>query len=482
MGVRVPPLAPNRTSEKWEESHLKTEVSKGEGHQVTLKVEAGGEDLEPIIDEAYRDLSKKLKVPGFRKGKVPRKVIDSQLGAENVRKEAIRDGLPTLYMMGVIDSGIFPVSDPEISGLEISDDGSSVVFEATVDVKPEIEVKDYMGIEVEKPDTGVTEEDVKRALDEARDRFATLEVVEGRPVEDKDYVLFDYKVFTDGEPMEGSSGSDRMIQVGSEDFLPGFDEQLVGARKGDILDVFVSFPPEYEVRELAGKPATFRTIVKEVKRKVLPPLDDGLAREVSHFETLDDFKEDLKGRIAKIKEAAGERLIRERVVAALADKTYIDLPESMVKYQIDGEIEELEHDLSERGITLDEYLEALKGSRHQLENAIRERVVENLKAELVVDAVASAENVGVSDEEAEEYIRETAKASGGDPEEVFEQASRQGRIPAVKANMRLSKAVDLLVENAVFEGGEPVKPAEPEPEVEEAVLKEEASKEEPEEE
>ena len=480
MGVRVPPLAPNRTSRKWEESHLKTEASKGEGHQVTLKVEAGAEDLEAIIDEAYRDLSRKLKVPGFRKGKVPRKVIDSQLGAENVRKEAIRDGLPTLYMMGVIDSGIFPVSDPEISGLEISDDGSSVVFEAAVDVKPEIEVKDYMGIEVEKPDTGVTEEDVKRALDEARDRFATLEVAEGRPVEDKDYVLFDYKVFTDGEPMEGSSGSDRMVQVGSEDFLPGFDEQLVGARKGDILDVFVSFPPEYEVRELAGKPATFRTIVKEVKRKVLPPLDDGLAREVSHFETLDDFKEDLKGRIAKIKEGAGERLIRERVVAALADKTYIDLPESMVKYQIDGEIEELEHDLSERGITLDEYLEALKGSRHQLEKAIRERVVENLKAELVVDAVASAENVEVSVEEAEEYIRETAKASGGDPDRVFEQASGQGRIPVVKANMRLSKAVDLLVENAVFEGGEPVKPAEPQ--VEEAVTDEPDSKEEPEEE
>ncbi|MCJ7744854.1 MAG: trigger factor [Actinobacteria bacterium] len=464
---------------------MKTEVNKGDRHQVTLKVEAGAEDLEMIIDEAYRGLSNKLKVPGFRKGKVPRQVIDSQLGAENVRKEAIRDGLPTLFMMGVIDSGILPVSGPEISGLEIGDDGSSVVFEAKVDVKPEVEVKDYMGIKIEKPDTEVTEEDLKRALDEARDRFATLEVAEGRPVEDKDYVLFDYKVFTDGVPVEGSSGSDRMIQVGSADFLPGFDEQLVGARKGDILDVIVSFPPEYEVRELAGKPATFRTIVKEVKRKVLPPLDDGLAREISHFETLDEFKEDLKGSIATIKEAAGERLVREKVVGALVDSTYIDLPESMVKYQIDGEIGELEHDLSERGITLDEYLEALKGRRYELEKAIRERVEENLKAELVVDAVASSENVEVSDEEAEEYIRETAKASGGDPDKVFEQASRQGRIPVVKANMRLSKAVDLLVENAVFKGGEPVKPAEPEPEVaeaEEGAAEETVLKEEPEEE
>ena len=449
---------------------------------MTLKVEAGAEDLESIIDEAYRDLSKKLKVPGFRKGKVPRQVIDSQLGAENVRKEAIRDGLPTLYMMGVIDSGILPVSDPEISGLEIGEDEGSVVFEAKVDVKPEVEVKDYKGIEIEKPDTEVTEEDLKRALEEARDRFATLEVVEGRPVEDKDYVLFDYKVFTDGVPVEGSSGSDRMIQVGSEDFLPGFNEQLVGARKGDILDVFVNFPPEYEVRELAGKPATFRTIVKEVKRKVLPPLDDGLAREISRFETLDEFKEDLKGRIAKLKEVSAERQVRSRVVEALVDSTYIDLPESMVKYQIDGEIEELEHDLSERGITLDQYLEALKGSRHELEKAIKERVVEGIKAELIVDAVASAENVEVSDEEAEEYIKKTAKASGGDADKVFEEAGTQGRIPVVKANMRLSKAVDLLVESAVFKGGEPVKPVEPEPEVGQAVSEEVVSKEEPEEE
>ncbi|MCJ7652636.1 MAG: trigger factor, partial [Actinobacteria bacterium] len=305
---------------------------------------------------------------------------------------------------------------------------------------------------------------------------------EGRPVEDKDYVLFDYKVFTDGVPLEGSSGSDRMIQVGSEDFLPGFDEQLVGARKGDILDVFVSFPPEYEARELAGQPATFRTIVKEVKRKVLPPLDDGLAAEVSRFETLDDFKEDLKRRIAELKEASAERLIREKVVGALVDQTYIDLPESMVKYQIDGEIEELERDLSQRDITLDEYLEALKGSRYQLEKAIRERVVESLKSELVVDAVAAAENIEVLDEEAEEYIRETAMASGGDPDKVLEAARRQGRIPVVKANMRLSKAVDLLVEDAVFKGGAPVRKVEPEPEVEETVSEEVASKEEPEEE
>jgi trigger factor len=192
-------------------------VTKGEGHQVTIKVEAGPEDMEEILERTYKDLSTKVKVPGFRKGKVPRAVIDSHLGVEYVRTEAIKNGLPTLYVLGVIESGIEPVSDPEINVLDLPDDGG-VSFEAKVDVKPEIEVKDYKGIEVDKPDTEVTEEDLQRTLDEARDRFATLEVVEGRPVTEGDFVMFDFKVFTDGVPLEGSAGSDRMTEVGAGDF------------------------------------------------------------------------------------------------------------------------------------------------------------------------------------------------------------------------------------------------------------------------
>lgn len=434
---------------------------KGEGHQVTLKVEAGPEDLEPILEETYRELSNNIKVPGFRKGRVPRQLIDSHMGAENVRMEAVKKGLPTMYLLGVRESGISPVSDPKIDILETRED-MTIIFEAKVDVKPEIAVTDYKGIEIERPETEVTEEDVQLALDNARDRFATLEVVEGRPVVEGDFVLFDYKVFADGVPVEGSSGTDMLLEVGSGDFLPDFDKQLVGARKGDILDVVVSYPPEYEVRELAGKPATYRTIVKEVKRKVLPPLDDGLAREVSHFETLDEFKEDLRARIARIKEVTGERQVRERALTVLADRTYVDLPESMIEQQVEQEIEELSEELSQKGISLDEYLSAMKGTRYQLEKAIRERVVEGLKSELILDAVAEAENIEITDEEAEEYIRANAAAAGGDPEKVLEDMRRQMRIPVIKANMRLSRAVDLLAEHAVFTGEAAVQPDEQE--------------------
>lgn len=394
-------------------------------------------------------------MPGFRKGKVPRAVIDSHLGPEYVRTEAIKNGLPTLYVRGVVDSGIMPVSDPDINILDMGEDGS-VSFEAKVDVKPQVEVKDYIGLEVEKPDTEPTDDDLKTALDEARDRFATLEVVEGRPVEQGDFVMFDYKVFTDGQPLEGTSGSDRMTEIGSGDFLPEFDTQLVGARKGDIIDVVINFPPDYGDALLAGKPATFRTMVKEVKRKVLPELDDELAKEISSFETMEDFKGDMLERIRRVKQVMGERAVKDQVVKALVDRTYIDLPESMVKQQIDHEVEEMSSELQERGISLEQYLDAMKGSRHQLEKGIRDKVVEGLKAELIMDAVASAEAIEVSDEEVEQYVRENSVQMGADSEKLIEQARDQGRFPAIKANLRLNKAVEFLVENAVYTGGEPV--------------------------
>lgn len=426
---------------------------------MTLKVETGPEDLEGILEQTYRELSRSVRVPGFRKGKVPRQIIDTHLGVEAVRAEAINKGLPTLYLMGVKDSGIVPVSDPQINILETTDDGG-VVFEAKVDVKPEVTVKDYKGLMVEKPETEVTDEDIRLALEEARDRFATLEVVETRPIEGGDFVIFDYKAFTDGVPVEGKSGADMTTQVGSSDFLPGFDEQLIGTRKGDILDVAVTFPPEYEVRELAGKPAMYRTIVKEVKHKVLPPLDDALVKEISGFETIDEFKDDLRKRIAKIKEINSKQQLRDEVLSALADRTYVDLPDSMVDHEVQHEVEDFEAQLAQRNIGLDEYLSAMKGGRYQLEKAIRERVVKNLKEQLIVDAVATAEGIEVSDEETETWLAETAKSSGMDPKRFVAEAKKHDRIPVVKANVRLEKALDLMCDTAVLPGSSKAEPAE----------------------
>ncbi len=328
----------------------------------------------------------------------------------------------------------------------------SVVFEAKVDVKPEVEVKDYKGIKVDRPRTDVSDEDVERAVQQARERFATLEVVEGRPASQGDYLLFDYKAFADGIPEEGASGSDILIEIGAGDFLPGFDDQLVGARKGDIIDVVVNFPPDYAVRELAGKPATFRVIVKEIKTKVLPPMDDKLVKEISVFETVDQFKQDLRENIQKLKEMAAERELRQKVVDNLVDRTYVELPESMIKREVDREIENFAEKIRERGIDFEDYLKAAKTTRYELEKTFRPKIVRSLKALLVLEAVAEAENIEVSETEAEDYIRERVASAGGDPEKALEEIKKSGEMPVIMANMRLSRTVDFLVENAEIRG------------------------------
>jgi trigger factor len=436
---------------------------------VTLKVEAGPEDMEGILEQTYRELSRNIRVPGFRKGKVPRQIIEAQVGVEAVRAEAINKGLPTLYVMAVRESGIVPVSDPEINVLETTEEGG-VVFEAKVDVKPEVTVEDYKGIRVEKPEIDVTEDDMRMALDEARERFATLEVVEVRPVEEGDFVIFDYKAFADGVPVEGKSGSDMTTQVGTSDFLPGFDEQLVGKRKGDILDVSITFPPEYEVRDLAGKPATYRTIIKEVKHKVLPPMDDALVKEISGFESIDEFKKDLRERIARIKEMNGRQQLRDEVLKNLSDRTFIDLPESMVDHEVQNEVEGFAGELAQRSIGLEEYLNAMKSTRYQLEKAVRERVEKNLKDQLLVDAVATAEDIEISDEDAEKWLAETAAQSGMDVKKFVAEAKKHDRIPVVKANLRLERALDVMADTAVIVGYAKPEPVEGEEEPAEGVV------------
>ncbi|MDD5448671.1 MAG: trigger factor [Actinomycetota bacterium] len=430
---------------------MKTKVSKEDKNKVTLRIEAEEEDLKPIVDKAYRDIASRVKVPGFRKGKAPREVIDRHFGADNVWVEALQNGLGMLYLRGVREAGISPVSDPEVDIVE-SQRNSRLVFEAKVDVKPEVSVKDYKGVEVEKPSAEVTEEDLQKALDEARQGFATLEVVEGRPVQKGDYVIFDSKVIASEVPEESSMISDRMVEVGAGDFLDEFDEELVGAKKGDILDIVATFPLDYEDEALAAKSATLRTIVKEVKRKVLPPLDDGLAKQVSSFDNLDDFKEDLKSRIGEMKRKAAEDTVREEVIKKVTESTYVDIPESMIKRSVEMEIERLSRDFEERGVSLENYLDSQKGRRHELETALREPIVESLRRELVLEAVAKAEGIEVSDEEARDYVREAARKAGANPDVVLSQLNEEGALYGVKSNLMLSKAVDFLVENAVFEG------------------------------
>ncbi|MBN1289796.1 MAG: trigger factor [Actinobacteria bacterium] len=431
---------------------MKTEILGKEDHRVSLRAEVGPEDLEGILDQAYREIGKNVKIPGFRKGKVPRKVIDSHIGAEQVRYEAIKNNLAELYMMAVEDSGISPVSEPELEIKDLNKEGT-LIFEAHVYVKPEVEIDDYKGIEVDSPDTEVSDSDLEDAIAELRERLATLEVIEGRPVEEGDYALFDYKVFAEGVTAEEAAGSDVMIKVGSGEFMEGFDEQLIGARKGDIIDVSLKVPEDFPEESIAGKTATFRTIVKEIKHKVLPPVDDNLAMETTSFETLEELKEDLRPKIENSKKSMAERETVSQLVKKLMDTVVIDLPEPMVRRQIDSEMEEFATELRMRGANVEDFWNSIGGSRKDFEDSIRERVEENIKSELILEAVADKENIEVFDEDAEEYIRSNASAFGGDAEKLIEMARERDGLSGIKANLRISKAVDVLKDSAVYTGG-----------------------------
>ncbi|MBN2168990.1 MAG: trigger factor, partial [Actinobacteria bacterium] len=373
--------------------------------------------------------------------------------AEQVRYEAIKNNLAELYMMAIEDSGISPVSEPELDIVDLNKEGM-LIFEAHVYVKPEVEIDDYKGIEVESPDTEVTDSDLDDAIGELRERLATLEVVEGRPVEEGDYALFDYKVFAEGVTAEEASGSDIMIQIGSGDFVEGFDEQLIGSRKGDIIDVSLKVPEGFPEESISGKTATFRTIVKEIKHKVLPPVDDNLAKETTKFETLEEFKEDLRPKIENSKKSMAEREIISQLVKTLMDTAVIDLPEPMVKRQIDAEMEEFSSELQMRGANVEEFWSSIGGGRQDFEDSIRERVEENIKSELILEAIADKENIEISDEDVEEYIRSNASAFGGDAEKLIEMARERDGLSGIKANLRISKAVDVLKDSAVYSSGD----------------------------
>lgn len=420
-----------------------------------MKVEIGPDDLEEILEKTYQDISRNVKIPGFRKGKVPRKVIDSHIGADQVRYEAIKNNLADLYAMGIEDSGISPVSEPELDIKELNDDGK-LIFEAHVDVKPEVTVENYKNIEVDSPETEVTDDDIEEAVNELRERLATLEIVEGRPVEEGDYTLFDYKTFAEGVSSEESAGSDVMIQVGSNEFIEGFDEQLVGAKKGDIIDVSVKVPEGFPEESIAGKPATFRTIIKEIKHKVLPPVDDNLVKEASPFETIEEFKEDLKPKLESQKKSMADREVISQLMDKLVEATEIDLPESMVRRQMNAEMEEFAMELRMRGADVNDFWNSMGGSKEAFEESIRERVEESLKSELILEAIADQENIEVSVEDAEEYIRSNASSFGGDAEKLIEMARERDGLAGVKANLRISKAVDVIKDNAVHKDADEV--------------------------
>ncbi|KIZ55595.1 trigger factor [Bacillus sp. FSL R5-0654] len=422
-------------SVKWE---------KQEGNEGVLTVEVDAETFNKALDDAFKKVVKQVSIPGFRKGKVPRGLFEQRFGVESLYQDALDILLPVEYPKAIDEAGIEPVDRPEID-VEKIEKGENLIFTAKVTVKPEVKLGDYKGLNVEKDDTAVTDEDVQEELKGMQNRQAELVVKEEGAIENGDTVVLDFEGFVDGEAFEGGKAENYSLEVGSGSFIPGFEEQLVGLEAGAEKDVEVTFPEEYHAEDLAGKPAVFKVKIHEIKAKELPALDDEFAKDVDEeVETLAELTEKTKKRLEEAKENEAEGKLREELVAKASENAEVDIPQAMVDTELDRMMKEFEQRLQMQGMNLELYFQFSGQDENALKEQMKEDAAKRVKSNLTLEAIAAAENLQVSDEEVEEELSKMAEAYNM-PIENIKQAI--GSTEAMKEDLKVRKAIDFLVEN-----------------------------------
>ena len=409
--------------------------------RVKLRVEVPEQALGSFLQEAYRKWAGEIKVPGFRKGKVPRQIIDARVGPEAVREEALRDALPSLYRQALAAEGIEAIAPPEIDVVSF-EPGSPLVFEATVDVRPDVVVPDLDSLRVDAPPAEVTDADVDEQLDRLRDRFAELETV-AREVRRGDFVLVDLKGYRNDELVEGASAPDFLYEVGSRSGPPKLDDELEGNRPGAIL----KFTDTIATPDAEAEDISFTVLVKEVKAKKLPAADDELAKTIGEFETLEELKEDLRGRLAQVKESMAEQELRGLVLQALVDASDLEAPEKLVEGEFEHRLSHLEGDLKRAGLTLDDYARQAQLTELEIRRDIRAEAAKAVTAELLLEEVARGNEIQVTDEDLGREIAFAAARAERDPKEIAEELMSSGRVSALAADIMRKKALDFVVDH-----------------------------------
>jgi trigger factor len=420
-------------------STLSTTTERVEKDKVKLRVEAAEDAFTPSLDAAYRRFAQEIRVPGFRKGKVPRQLIDARVGPGAVREEALRDALPRLYREALEAEKIEPIASPDINVVSF-DEGAGIVFEATIDVRPEISLPDLSSINVESPPAEVTDEDVDQQLERLRERFAELEAV-GREARRGDFVLIDLKGHRHDQPVEGASAPDFLYELGSRSGPPKLDDELEGARPGAILK-FNATPSE---GEMAGEEISFTVLVKEVKAKKLPELDDDFAKTVGEFDTLDALKADLRERLAEIKKSLVEEQTRTNALEALVDASDLEAPDRLVEDEFKHRLHHLEEDLQRAGLDVAEYSRRSQTTELEVRSEIRAQATRAVKAELLLEEIARSQQVEVTEEDLGREVALLAARTGTDAKKLAEELVSSGRLPAVAADIMRRKALDHVV-------------------------------------
>ncbi|MBQ6787433.1 MAG: trigger factor [Lachnospiraceae bacterium] len=425
---------------------MSLQVEKLEGNMAKLTIEASAEDFEKALDTAYQKNKGKITLPGFRKGKAPRAMIEKMYGKEVFYEDAANALIPSAYAKAVDECEEEIVSQPVIDVVQ-AEAGKTFIFTAEVALKPEVTLGKYKGVEVEAIDVTVTDEDINAAIDKERENNARTVTVEDRAVQEKDIVTLDFEGFVDGVAFEGGKGENYPLTIGSKTFIPGFEEQLVGAELNKEVEVNVTFPEDYQAADLAGKAAVFKCTVKEIKEKQLPELDDEFASEVSEFETLAEYKEDVKKNLTEKKETEAKNQKEQKVIEAIIADAKMDIPDAMVLSQQRQMAEDFAQRLQMQGLSIDQYFQFTGLTRETFLGQMKPQAESRIKTRLVLEAVAVAENMVVSDEEYKDELKKMAEAYQMEVEKIEEMIGSYEE-KGIKSDISIRKAVDFVVAEA----------------------------------
>lgn len=426
---------------------MQTTVESTAKHTVKLTIEVPVDEFTKDLDRAYRSIANQVKIPGFRKGKVPKKIIDAQIGRDVVREEFLSSSVPVYFRDAVRGEDLAPISDPDIA-LEQVEDDKPLIFTAIVEIRPRLELaaEDYRSLKVERPGTSVTDREVDDWIERLRERFAELEPVE-RPAQDGDFVTIDVRATVHDEEVAEVTRTDYLYFVSSAEFGPKLDKELAGKRTGDILK-FNDALPERFGDELRGNEVSFQVLVKDVKARRLPDADDDFAKTASEFDTLDQLRDDLRERLGELKIREAHGVLRDRALQAMIDTVDVELPDSLIEEETEHRVAHAKERAERAGVTLEQVLESQGWDEARLREDSRDHAIRAIKSDLVLEGIARAENLEVTAEEIGTEIAVLAQTYGREPKDVAKALERNGQMVTLAGDIIRGKALDLLVEHA----------------------------------
>ena len=426
---------------------MKSELIKKEGYSVNFEIAIDAAEFELAIDKAYKKTKSRYNIAGFRKGKAPRKIIELNYGKGVFFNDALDILLPEVYPTAVDQLGLYVVSQPNIDIKDVKEDGSLVLV-VDVDVRPELTVENYKGVEIEKVEANVTEEQVEGELKALAEKQSRMVETEG-PIENGNIAVIDFKGLLDGQAFDGGTAEGYSLEVGSGTFIPGFEDQLLGKKVGEEVEVNVSFPEDYPAEELAGKPVVFEVKVNEIKIKELPAIDDDFAKDTTEFESLEELKNDIKAKLQTKADEEAKNEMRNKVVEKIAETVEVDIPNSMVESQLDNQMNEINMQLSYQGWSLENFAELSGQTVQELREARRDEAKSLVKNTLVIEKIAELENIEVTEADIDADLENMANMYGLELEKIKEVVGDSER-EGIVARLKNTKTVDMLLENAVL--------------------------------